>query len=144
MDKSHILKALLVIAACLVFAEPATAGRRTSGGRVLFVFFGSEGSVSGQFGGTRNSTTDTTEYISCQSTVNTNPGPNGDYWSGSCSARKGLNSITCTFPIFGQFAYQLATTNITSDSYISFSWDINTKVCDSLYVHNYSYDQPKL
>src|SRR5690242_10563859 len=84
MDKSRILTALLVIAACMVFAEPATAGRRATGGRVLFVFFGNEGSVSGQFGGTRNSVLDTTEYISCQSTVKTNPGPNEDYWSGSC------------------------------------------------------------
>ena len=63
---------------------------------------------------------------------------------GSCSAKLGATSVLCTFPIFAQIQYQNVLANITSDSYITFTWNTSTKVCDSLGVYADSYDEPKL
>src|ERR1041384_7723224 len=81
-----------------VWAPAASAGRKDSS-PVAFFYFGTEGSVSGSYGSTRNSLS-TTSYLRCEShfgDVNSNTTVTDDF-QGSCAARAGLTSDSCSFP----------------------------------------------
>jgi hypothetical protein len=137
---------LAVAALGFVWAQPAAAGRKDIS-PALIVFVGSEGAASGSLGSTRNDAADPNEYIRCESNVNPLGVINGTagWWNGSCSARKNGVSVSCTFPKFAQYAYQNVLSTITSDSFVSFSWNpSNNNQCDSLYVYMDSFDDVKV
>jgi hypothetical protein len=140
---------LLAVAALgLVWAHPAAAGRKDFSPAQI-VFFGTEGAASGSLGSTRNDLLDANQYIRCESNVNplavANNDPKLGWWNGSCAAKKNGVSVSCTFPIFAQYAYQNVLSTITSDSFVSFSWNpANNNQCDSLYVYNDSFDDVKI
>lgn len=137
---------LALLTLVVAWAHPVAAGR-TDTSPVQFVNFFGEYSVNGSFGSTRNDGP-TLSYLACESRFQTP----GDFF-GTCEAQDalGFNAGGCDFPLGGQMSYQRVLSTIGPESFVSFSWADGSSqkgstlpVCDSLYVYNDSFDEPKI